>query len=214
MATSMPFSSSDYWEIRYLKGGTSGMGSVGRLARFKAAAINGFVRENGIRSVIDLGCGDASQLGLLELPEDYVGVDVSPSALGRCIAEFPGRRFVAPEALPGISPAELTLSLDVIYHLIEDSVFAATMKTLFGWATRFVMIYASNLDATWSSMHVRHRRFTDHVTATEPNWRLLAHLPNPYPFDPASPDDTSFADFFIYGRNPGGCSIVVPATTR
>jgi hypothetical protein len=101
--------------------------------------------------------------------------------------------------------------LDVIYHLIEDHVFAATMRTLFAWATRFVVIYASNLDAATPSPHVRHRRFTDHIAATEPDWRLLAHLPNPYPFDPASPDETSFADFFIYGRRDAPCSIVVPA---
>jgi hypothetical protein len=101
--------------------------------------------------------------------------------------------------------------LDVIYHLIEDDTFAATMRSLFAWATRFVVLYASNVDAASPSPHVRHRRFTDHVAATERDWRLLAHLPNPYPYDPASPGETSFADFFIYGRKDEPCSIVVPA---
>ena len=209
--TATPFSSGDYWDARYRAGGTSGMGSAGRLARFKAAVINGLITANDVRSVIDLGCGDASQLALLTLPADYVGVDVSPAALARCAARFPERRFVTPEALRTLPPAEVTLSLDVIYHLVEDTVFAATMRTLFAWAARFVVIYASNVDAAWSSPHVRHRRFTDHVAATEPDWRLLAHLPNPYPFDPASSDDTSFAEFFIYGRPDAACSIVVPA---
>jgi SAM-dependent methyltransferase len=188
------------------------MGSVGRLARFKADTVNGFIAGNRISSVIDLGCGDASLLAQLELPGDYVGVDVSPTALALCTARFPERRFVTPEDLRTVSPAELTLSLDVIYHLIEDSVFTNTIRTLFAWATRFVVIYASNIDATWPSAHVRHRRFTDHVAATEPDWRLLAHLPNPYPYDAARPDETSFADFFIYGRRGAPCSIVVPAT--
>jgi hypothetical protein len=102
--------------------------------------------------------------------------------------------------------------LDVIYHLVEDDVFAAAVGTLFNWATRFVLIYSSNLDQAWPVSRVRHRRFTDHVAATRPDWRLLAHLPNPYPHDQARPDDTSFADFFIYGRDSAGCSIVVPAT--
>lgn len=210
MTTAIPFSSGDYWEVRYRDGGTSGAGSVGRLAAFKAATINGFVAANAIRSVIDLGCGDASQLALLELPADYVGVDVSPSSLARCAARFPDRRFLTLDELRTVSPAELTLSLDVIYHLIEDNVFAATMRTLFAWATRFVVIYGSNVDAAGSSPHVRHRRFTDHVAATEHDWRLLAHLPNPYPYDPANPNDTSFADFFIYGRPDACCSIIVP----
>jgi len=213
MAASRAFLSSEYWESRYRAGGTSGMGSVGRLARFKAATVNQFIAANGITSVIDFGCGDASQLALLELPLDYVGVDVSPAALARCAVQFPGRQFLLPDKLRTVSPADLTLALDVIYHLIENHVFAATMRTLFAWATRFVVIYASNVDAASPSPHVRHRRFTDHVAATEPDWRLVAHLPNPYPFDPASPDETSFADFFIYGRRNAPCSIVVPAHT-
>ncbi|HEY3835887.1 MAG TPA: methyltransferase domain-containing protein [Bryobacteraceae bacterium] len=213
MAASVAFSSSEYWEGRYRAGGTSGMGSVGRLARFKAATINRFIADNAITSVVDLGCGDASQLELLQLPADYVGVDVSPAALASCTARFPGRRFVQPGELRTISPADLTMALDVIYHLIEDSVFAATLSTLFSWATRFVVIYASNLDAASPSPHVRHRRFTDRIAAKEPDWRLLAHLPNPYPYDAARPDDTSFSDFFIYGRNDAPCSIVVPART-
>ena len=110
-----------------------------------------------------------------------------------------------------VRPAELTLALDVIYHLTEDRIFAPFMRTLFSWAAGFVVIYASNVDATTASPHVRHRRFTDHVAATEPDWRLLAHLPNPYPFDAANPDETSFADFFIYGRTDAPCTIVVPA---
>jgi len=205
-----PFASDLYWEARYREGGTSGMGSVGRLARFKAVTINQFIANNAVRSVIDVGCGDASQLGLLEVPADYVGVDVSPTALALCAARFPERQFVTPEELRTVPPAELTLSLDVIYHLVEDAVFVTTMRTLFAWATRFVMIYASNRDAAWSSAHVRHRRFTDHVAATEPDWRLLAHLPNPFPYSPERPDDTSFADFFVYGRHGAPCSITVP----
>jgi SAM-dependent methyltransferase len=213
MATPPVFSSVTYWEARYRMGGTSGAGSSGRLARFKASAINRFIAGNNIQSVIDIGCGDASQLALLELPADYTGIDVSSTALAACAARFPGRRFVGPEDLTTVAAAELTLSLDVIYHLIEDSVFAATMQTLFAWATRFVVIYASNLQAEASSPHVRHRRFTNHVAATEPDWRLLAHLPNPYPFDAAHPDETSFADFFIYGRPNAPCLIGVPGAT-
>lgn len=211
MPASHPFSSGEYWESRYRAGGTSGMGSAGRLAQFKSATVNGFIAANVITSVIDLGCGDTSLLALLEPPADYVGVDISPSALVRCAAQFPGRTFILPDALRTVPPAMLTLALDVVYHLIEDQVFAATLRTLFAWSTRFVMIYASNQDAASASPHVRHRRFTDHIAATEPDWRLLAHLPNPYPFDPANPDETSFADFFIYGRKDAPCRIVVPA---
>ena len=51
------------------------------------------------------------------------------------------------EALPGLPRADLTLSLDVIYHLVEDDVFVSAMRALFDKAARFVVIYASNQDA-------------------------------------------------------------------
>jgi len=85
------------------------------------------------------------------------------------------------------------------------------MDALFADATRLVLIYASNLDRAWPAPHVRHRRFTDHVAAHFPNWRLCAHLPNPYPFDPVRPDGTSFADFFVYARGGANCVLPVPA---
>jgi SAM-dependent methyltransferase len=213
MVEAPPFSSADYWESRYRAGGDSGAGSHGRLAEFKAETINSFIIVNDIRSMIDFGCGDGSQLALLRPPLDYVGVDVSPAALARCAIRFPERRFVARDQLASLAPAEMTLSMDVIYHLVEDSAFADAMRSLFAWSVRFVMIYASNVDATWPAAHVRHRRFTAHVAATEKDWRLLAHLPNPFPFDPTHPDSTSFADFFVYGRADSPCSIVVPAAT-
>jgi SAM-dependent methyltransferase len=208
------FASAEYWEKRYRAGGTSGMGSVGRLARYKAATLNQFMRMNNVRSVIDIGCGDASQLELLAPPADYIGVDVSPTALALCQARFPDRRFFALDALRAIPPAELTLSLDVLYHLIEDAVFSATLRTLFAWSTRFVVIYASNVDQDWPALHVRHRQFTTHVAAAEPDWRLLAQLPNPFQYQPNRPNDTSFADFFIYGRQGAGCAIPIPETSQ
>jgi hypothetical protein len=73
-----------------------------------------------------------------------------------------------------------------------------------------MLIYASNVDANWSSPHVRHRRFTDHVATRFPRWRLRAHVPNPYPFDPAHPDDTSFADFFVYAAPSADATLYLP----
>ena len=204
------FSSFQYWEARYRANGTSGPGSLGRLARFKAGVVNRFIADNEIASAIDMGCGDGSQLGLFDLPADYIGVDAALTAVAACAARFPNRRFLPLDSATELPPAELTLSLDVIYHLTEDTVFNAYICTLFAKATRFVLIYASNTDASWPSAHVRHRRFTDHLAATELDWRLLAHLPNPYPFDPRRPDDTSFADFFVYGRLDAACTLHLP----
>ncbi len=208
-----PFSSGSYWEARYRAGGTSGAGSYGRLAAFKAAFVNAFVADNRIASVLDLGCGDGNLLSLLRLPA-YVGVDVSPTTLARCARRFadrPAYRFVSPERLVDIAPADLALSIDVVFHLVEDVVFERHMRDLFTHASRFAVVYASNHDSGWPDRHVRHRRFTDHLAEHWPDWHLLAHVPNRFPYDHARPDETSFADFFVYGRTREGCVIRVPA---
>ena len=54
--------SGEFWESRYQRGETSGGGSYGRLAQFKAQTLNRFVEENEIASVIEFGCGDGHQL--------------------------------------------------------------------------------------------------------------------------------------------------------
>jgi SAM-dependent methyltransferase len=203
------FSSGDYWERRYRAGGHSGAGSCGRLAAFKAGVINGFVADNAIADVLDLGCGDGHLLSLLQV-QAYVGVDVSATALAACAARFPGHRFLPLATLDASARAELALSVDVIFHLVEDPVFTSYMHALFAHARRFVVIYSSNIDRAWSSPHVRHRRFTDYVADCRPEWRLLAHLPNRYPFDPERPDETSFSDFFVYGRHDAACTIRIP----
>ena len=42
-------------------------------------------------------------------------------------------------------------------------------------------------------------------------YRLLAHLPNSYQFDPNRPEATSFSDFFVYGRHDAGCVVRLPS---
>lgn len=193
------FSSAGYWDQRYRRGGHSGAGSYGRLAAFKASFINAFMAENTVTDVIDLGCGDGNLLSMLSV-EAYTGVDVSTSVLARLADRFPRHAFIPFDALPTQPPADLALSIDVIFHLVEDDVFTRYMDALFSHARRFVLVYASNVDLPWPSPHVRHRRFSDHVALTHPDWHLVAHVPNRYAFDPSRPDETSFADFFVYAR--------------
>jgi SAM-dependent methyltransferase len=206
------FSSTDYWEARYRAGGTSGAGSYGRLAGFKARFINAFIADNCIQSVLDLGCGDGNLLSLLDVP-NYVGTDVASTTLTRCTSRFAARSncvFLPPERLDEAAPSDLALSIDVIFHLTEDAVFTRHIDDLFDRATRFVLIYASNFDSAWPAQHVRHRRFSDQVAVGWPAWHLLAHVPNRFLYDPARPDDTSFADFFVYGRTNEPCLIRLP----
>jgi trans-aconitate methyltransferase len=203
------FSSASYWEARYRAHETSGAGSYGRLATYKAAVINSMIDANRIAHVADFGCGDGNLLSMLRLAA-YTGLDVSPTVIERCSVRFPQFEFLPIARLAALRPADLTMSIDVIYHLVEDDVFGAYIDALFTHSTRLVLIYASNLDSNWSSPHVRHRRFSAYVARQFSDWRLRAHIPNPYPFDPDRPDETSFADFFLFARADTDCQLRLP----
>lgn len=194
--------SSDYWLIRYARGADSGAGSYSHLARFKAEVLNAFVREHGIGSVIEFGCGDGNQLRLAEY-DDYMGIDISSVALRMCRKAFAAdkrKRFTLLKHYRG-ERAELALSLDVIYHLVEDAVFDEYMRRLFNAATRFVVIYSSDTDANagHDAPHLRHRAFSRWIAEYAPKWRLVSRIQNHYPYDGDSVT-TSFADFFVYAR--------------
>lgn len=190
--------SCDYWETRYRAGRDSGAGSYGALAAFKADTLNRFVAEQSIESVVELGCGDGAQLALAEYPR-YLGIDISPAAIEQCRTRF---RHDASKSFESNIPTgrtfDLALSLDVIYHLVEDDVFDAYMRALFGAARRYVIVYSSNFQRPCPEPHVRHRIFTDWVSAHAPDWRLRETIANRYPFDARNPEGTSFADFYVF----------------
>ena len=193
--------SAAYWEKRYASGGNSGVGSYDFFAEFKAEVLNQFVAARGVKTVIEFGSGDGNQLRLAQYPT-YVGYDVSSTAVESCrglfrddatksfhlLSEYDGRK------------AELALSLDVIYHLVEDRIFETYMRTLFGAAEHYVVIYSSNTeDNRGSSPHVRHRNFTRWIDESLAGWRLAEHMPNKYPYR-GDYRQGSFADFFIYEK--------------
>ena len=195
------FSSKQYWEERYAKGGNSGAGSYNLLAQFKAEILNDFVNRNAINSIMEFGCGDGNQLLLAQYPV-YVGFDVSETAIKICQNKFI-RDNTKQFRLTGNynnENAELTLSLDVIYHLIEEDVFTNYMKMLFHASTRFVIIYSSNQSAIQRSKHVKHRKFTDWIDTCAKDWELVQFVPNRYPVTVNDDPTTSFSDFYIFRK--------------
>jgi len=192
------FNSAVYWENRYRTGGNSGAGSYGRLAEFKAEIINNFIKENNIRSVIEFGVGDGNQLSLLKCP-NYIGIDVSDTILNNAKRMFDDDATKSFYLLSEYhkQQAELALSLDVVYHLIEDQVFYNYMMNLFNAATRCVIIYSSNFHREHCT-HVKHRKFSEWIDKYATEWELLDHIPNKYQYDINNVNQTSFSDFYIY----------------
>ena len=195
--------SGQYWEQRYRLAGDSGEGSKDHLARFKADFLNAFVATNAIASVIEFGCGDGRQLALASYP-GYTGLDVSPTALRWNIDRFcddPSKSFLLyrPDAYSNMGRAlraDLALSLDVIYHLVENDIYKKYLRDLFSAARRYVVIYSSNADLAKQRRHIRHRRFADDVAMSFPEFRLVEEVANPYP-------DQTPCKFFVYERIDG-----------
>jgi len=197
------FDSKNYWEKRYINKGNSGTGSYGRLAKFKADIINDFVYSEGINKIIELGSGDGNQLCLAKY-NDYIGLDVSEKAIKLCKSLFKDdstKSFFRYEDLIKYNfEAELTLSLDVIFHLVEDEVFEEYMNNLFTLSTKYVIIYSSNYDKL-IAQHVRCRKFSSWIDMNmNKNWKLQKIIKNKFPFDENNQDDTSFSDFYIYKK--------------
>jgi hypothetical protein len=193
--------SESFWEHRYANGGLSGPGSYGELARGKAAFLNSFVREHGIDSVIEFGCGDGNQLSLATYPR-YIGLDVSKSAIELCIRRFAedhtksfflynGQCFLDHH---GLLKADLALSLDVVYHLTEDAVFDTYMRQLFNAGKQYIIVYATNGLISDGAPHVIHRKFSTWVDNNCSQWRLENVTEGP-------DSGPRRADFYAYRRS-------------
>lgn len=197
-----------YWEQNYAQGGTSGAGSYGRYSEYKADVLNRFVQQHNIRSVIEFGSGDGNQLSLANYPT-YIGLDVSRTAIQLCANRFRGdssRSFFLydPDAFVDnahLFHADLAISLEVIFHLIEDRVFEQYMRYLFASADQYVIIYSSNTDVSQAAAapHYKDRRFTTWIDTQRPDWTLLETLPNPFPYNPATGEGAT-SEFFIFAK--------------
>jgi cyclopropane fatty-acyl-phospholipid synthase-like methyltransferase len=193
--------SAHFWEANYAQGRTSGSGSYGQLAEGKARYLNDLVRERGLSTVIEFGCGDGNQLSLAEYPS-YIGLDVSRTAIGLCQRRFAAdatKSFFLYEGTcftdrAGVFTADLAVSLDVVYHLTEDAVFETYMRQLFAAGQRLVVIYSTDAEISGTAPHVRHRRFSPWVEANIPGWRLNGATTGPS-------TERARADFFLYTRS-------------
>ncbi len=201
-ALAVTFSNSGtYWERRYRAGLTSGSGSYGPLATFKAEVLNDFVDRHGVRTVAEFGCGDGNQLSLAQYPS-YLGLDVSRTAIDTCRECFrhdPTKSFLWYDPLRTVNldrfvQVDLTLSLDVIYHLVEEEPYRKYLTDLFSMSRRYVIAYSSDFEGRAPLPHIRHRNFTADLKRDFPAFRLIERIDNRYP-------ENSLCSFFIYERS-------------
>jgi hypothetical protein len=197
-----------YWDERYQAAGNSGSGSYDHLAEHKAEVINEFVAKNGLKTVMEFGCGDGNQLQIAKYPA-YIGLDVSHTAVKMCSDLFkqdPTKSFYVYNTLAftdkaRLFHADLTMSLDVLYHLVEKEIFEGYIRHLFAAADKFVIIYASDYNQSEEPVyqHENRRSFTDFVTKQIPGWKLKEVVKNKYPVS-THKEKGSLSDFFIYEK--------------
>jgi len=195
------FNSSCYWERRYAKGGNSGTGSYGALAQYKAEIINSFIKTKNIQSVIDFGCGDGNQLAYYNIPK-YIGLDVSKAAIEHCKHKFKrdnSRQFYLYDNKfsnknNSLKNAKLTLSIDVLYHLVEDDILIKYINDLFFYSNQYVIIYSTNFNRAYASPHQYDRKFTPIIEKNIKDFNLIETIINPYK------GKETMSDFFIYKK--------------
>lgn len=98
----------------------SGPGSTPEVAGRFASRLPAMLSELGARSLVDVGCGDFVWMRDIDLPVDYIGVDVVPDVVARNQAEFggTGRRFLHLDAICQPLPAaDVALCREVLFHL-------------------------------------------------------------------------------------------------
>ena len=189
--------SNKYWKNRYAKGGNSGAGSYNQIAEYKGNVINNIIKSNNIESIFDFGVGDGNQLKYLKLNNvDYHGFDISNMVINNLKIKYDKKNnyhFYLENELSDLIKCDLTMSNDVLYHLLEDSVFKLYMDKLFELSLDYVLIYSPDYNKDYNN-HVKYREFTPYIKDNHQDFELIKHYPNPLN------DSNTNADFYLYRK--------------
>ena len=192
------FNTVEYWNMRYKNGKGSGRGSEGLLLAYKAGTINDIIKEFDIQDIIDFGCGDGELSNLIDVGM-YAGFDPSEEAVKKCYDRcrdvFGARIFINDINLSWTVQADMTMSIDVIFHLVNEREYLEHLLSLFQHSLKYVLIYSSDKEEDVDRGHVKHRKFTQTINELFPDWKLLRKIDNKYP-------DQSFSDFYLYAYSP------------
>src|SRR5581483_12428603 len=87
--------------------------------------------------------------------------------------------------------ADCAISLDVIFHLIEDDIFARYIDNLFRSGLHFVIIYGLDEEQSRPGhVSVRFRKYSEYIAKNIPHFRPALHIRR----------KEAFGDFYLYER--------------
>ena len=172
----------NYWENRYRNGGNSGEGSYNEYARHKADIVNSLINKLNIKKISDYGCGDGNQISLFEGFKEYHGYDISPYIVGKCTEKYKNRTDMYFHYDKNELPkSDLSLSLDVIYHIMDDNVLENYLTFMFNNSDKYVLIFSSNHDDNEENKArdiMVHRIITDIIKRIIKNFELVEVIDN------------------------------------
>jgi 2-polyprenyl-3-methyl-5-hydroxy-6-metoxy-1,4-benzoquinol methylase len=184
----------NFWEERYRSGGSSGPGSYGESAEYKASVINNYINKLEIKSISDFGCGDGNQISLLIGYDIYHGFDISSFVVDKNIEKFLSKNnMFFYKNVHDLPKSDLTLSLDVIYHVSRMVDFVDYLTRLFDRSKKYVLIFSTdrNEENQSEESYIYFRKFTDWVETNIPDFKLVEKLDNP---------NGNGVDFYLYER--------------
>jgi SAM-dependent methyltransferase len=120
----------------------SGEGSSIAATSVLRSSLPRVLEELGVRRMLDLGCGDFTWMSEVELPCDYVGVDIVTSVIEANQKAFSSksREFQLADAVQDHLPqADVVLCREVLFHLSFADAFAALQNILATGCTHLML---------------------------------------------------------------------------
>jgi len=185
-----------YWDKRYSSGGNSGNGSYGDLLQFKAKIINDRIKKWNIKTIQDFGCGDGSLFDQLYLNAiEYTGYDVSDFLISNLKNTENDLIHFKNYNEYNAKKSDLVLSIDVIFHLVEDNVYRKYIEDIQAATGKYLIVYSSNRsDLGEFGNHIKHREYTKDIQMD-----FEEFIPNAYPYSVLG-EKGSFCDFCIFKK--------------
>lgn len=160
---------------------------MGEAAQEKADFVNRIIEEFRPRTIIDWGCGDGEVIKRLHLNiSKYYGVEISPFMVLKLSKKFNRDfcRFSSPKKARNLKwRGELSMSLDVMFHLVNPIEYREYLANLFGTSDQLVLIKSPDETRNGMNRHVLYRKWTPDVAKLFPSWKLVRNVEDWYLYE-------------------------------
>jgi hypothetical protein len=188
--------------VRYVGGGQSALEAQAlyRLRNLNARRILQASKLPPRAKIFELGSGGGYWVAFFQAfnPSVYVGSDLSTTAVERLSTIYPGHEFVqlvpADEGwsqIRGFGPYDLTLAIDVLYHITDDIAWTQSLErlctnTIAGGLLLITDYFYEQPTDQPTKVHVKHRKMQEyldvlakyefHVEAIQPMFYFLNRI--------------------------------------